>query len=816
MARALCRLAVGFDRLLRRLSNDGLAGALPPDRLGLPDIPFLPGLLAAGPLRAPYFWGRFDVFERADGELAILEYNCDKPTSQREIWAAAEAWRGRANPSRGARAAFRRTLARAWARHRRAGPSSARRGEGGTPPRVAILVDPSHREELHLAYLFGREVTRLGWPWDVVGPDNLTVVHGWASAYHRPLDIVIRQYPTDFLHELPAMGALWECTLAGRLLWLNDPRALLGQVKSSLAFLWQCAADGAWLTPAEQALVKRHLPPTGLASAPGWLDRAGARREDWVLKPALGRFSEGVSVGALCTAPAWEAALAEATARPAEWVVQAFVPPRRRWLPAAPAARGGYVNWGVYLAGGEPAGLLARLQPTALTSEATAWWSPLRVRPRTPARPVTVRTPAARPGAPLTPHTGKPWLGPGVGWDTIADHAALTGYTNVWTDGLANFTLAAVSLGEAQWDLVCVATREIGRAVERVLDHLVGRPDLVSVLGFPPAVAALAAASAGGASWSFLSRWDWGLTTDGEWKLLEINSDTPAGLWEAGTVAAAIGRLHPRTRTVGERFWPALAQSWSEWTARLIGEPAPGRAISIGLAGAVAVPEDLDQIHAHARAARQAMPHAMLEVGALSDVVVRGERPWLNGRPLDVLFRYHPLDWFADPALAPLTELACSGALPMLPPAHCLIPQSKAFLALMWELCGQGFFPAAEAAAIRAHVPEVVLDPARLRGRPHVVKPYLEREGQGVRFSSDLRPRERRRVAAADVVYQERVELTRARLPVATARGFRTEERTLVFGVFLAGSEVAGVYTRAGAAITGREAVFAPLVIAGG
>ena len=52
-----------------------------------------------------------------------------------------------------------------------------------------------------------------------------------------------------------------------------------------------------------------------------------------------------------------------------------------------------------------------------------------------------------------------------------------------------------------------------------------------------------------------------------------------------------------------------------------------------------------------------------------------------------------------------------------------------------------------------------------------------------------------------------------ARVPVATARGWRDEQRFLVFGVFLAGDGIAGVYTRAGARITGREAVFLPLVL---
>ena len=34
--------------------------------------------------------------------------------------------------------------------------------------------------------------------------------------------------------------------------------------------------------------------------------------------------------------------------------------------------------------------------------------------------------------------------------------------------------------------------------------------------------------------------------------------------------------------------------------------------------------------------------------------------------------------------------------------------------------------------------------------------------------------------------------------------------RVLIFGVFLAGNDIAGIYTRAGARITGREAVYLP------
>src|SRR5215813_8179176 len=99
--------------------------------------------------------------------------------------------------------------------------------------------------------------------------------------------MVLRQYPAEYLHELPAAAALLGMARDGHLLWLNDPRAVVAQSKSMFAALWTLLREGAWLTRPEAALVKRVVPPTGLASEPGWLERARSRPEDWVLKPVL-------------------------------------------------------------------------------------------------------------------------------------------------------------------------------------------------------------------------------------------------------------------------------------------------------------------------------------------------------------------------------------------------------------------------------------------------------------------------------------------------------------------------------------------------
>jgi len=589
-------------------------------------------------------------------------------------------------------------------------------------------------------------------------------------------------------------------------LWLNDPRAVAAQAKSAFAALWTLLRGKRWLTRAEAALVERCVPPTALASEPAWLDRARARPEDWVLKPVLGRYSERVTAGALAASAEWRAALGAAEASPADWVVQAFVPPRRRWLPSPDGGRPGYVNWGVYLADGEPAGFCPRLQPTPLTDDSTVWWAPIVARRERSVAPVILPPIASAGGQLRRGDVGRAWR-------DIADRRALDGYVNAWTDGLANFTLAAVGLTPALWDELEHATLLLVRAVERVLAHLALHPELLGVLGIPRTLAPLCAASAADGSWNLLSRFDWAWAGDAGWKLLEINSDTPAGLWEAGSLESSVAQLHRGGRAPSDAFWDKLAASWRRSVEHALGPDASRRALAVGLVGALGAPEDADQLRAHARAAGQALPRARLLIGAMDDLVFRGDRVSLGGRPLDVLFRYYPLDWLGKPRWAPLHAAMAERTLAVLPSPAALIAQSKALLALLWELEAQGFFPPAEAAAVARYVARTTLDPSGFGRGGYVIKPYLEREGHGVRFSTDTTRMERQQLREAPVVCQARVDVQRARVPVAALHGWTRESRHLIFGVFVTGREVAGLYTRAGAPITGREAVYVPALV---
>ena len=388
----------------------------------------------------------------------------------------------------------------------------------------------------------------------------------------------------------------------------------------------------------------------------------------------------------------------------------------------------------------------------------------------------------------------------------------MAGYTNVWTHGVVNFSLGAIALAHSDWEELWHATTLVGRAVARALASL-DDPAVVELLGIPPAVARLAVEANARGPLEFLSRLDWARTTAGRWQLLEINSDTPAGLWEAQFAAREIARLHERAVLPSVDLGSGLVVAWRAAVAGVLGPDALEASLAIGLVGVVAAPEDLDQLRAHAVAARAALPRARLVLGDIGELRVDDGAAWLRASRLDVLFRYYPLDWCVEPRLAPVLDLVAAGRLTMLPGARAVVSQSKACLALLHELDRRGFFPPEESAAVRGYVPPTVLDQQSLRRADWVAKPFLEREGAGVCFSVDLTPAERRRLARADVVFQRRLALASARVPIATALGWRTERRFLVFGVFLAGGEVAGIYTRAGALVTGREAVFLPVLL---
>jgi hypothetical protein len=86
-----------------------------------------------------------------------------------------------------------------------------------------------------------------------------------------------------------------------------------------------------------------------------------AQKDEWVLKSDYGAEGDEVVIGKLVTAEVWKDSLAHA--RPGRWIVQ-------RWFRAKEGPRGEIVNYGVFVLGGEAAGLYARVQVGATDDRA--------------------------------------------------------------------------------------------------------------------------------------------------------------------------------------------------------------------------------------------------------------------------------------------------------------------------------------------------------------------------------------------------------------------------------------------------------------
>ena len=83
LASDLTRSALALDRLLRRFA-DGLLSRDPAlSSFALPDFPLAKDIYTRGPLGAPFFWGRFDIFERAANVASNLQG--ERSTAEREF-----------------------------------------------------------------------------------------------------------------------------------------------------------------------------------------------------------------------------------------------------------------------------------------------------------------------------------------------------------------------------------------------------------------------------------------------------------------------------------------------------------------------------------------------------------------------------------------------------------------------------------------------------------------------------------------------------------------------------------------------------------
>ena len=303
---------------------------------------------------------RADIFCTTEGKLAVAEVNSDTPSGVDEAYLlgefAAPGYPGFHNPSRDLRDGFLSVI------------NDAYRGlrSRSTRPAVALVYPTDIPEDQGMLVLYQRWLEEAGFTVTMGSPSNIERgENGRAAMFGTEIDVLFRHYKTDWWCErvnvwkdarpIPDDGPLLdelknviEPMTEGDLAVVNPFGAVITQNKLSLAFFHE-KMD--LFRKDSRDAIQRYIPFTRRLSSfePGVLEH---EKDAWVLKSDYGCEGAEVIVGRLTGEEAWTNALE--LAEPSHWVAQ-------RYFQAERDDAGSIENYGLYIAGGKPAGLYVRL-----------------------------------------------------------------------------------------------------------------------------------------------------------------------------------------------------------------------------------------------------------------------------------------------------------------------------------------------------------------------------------------------------------------------------------------------------------------------
>lgn len=768
-------------KLVERLVREFLKNHLLLKELALPDFPFRQGILDLSNDLPPLFWVRYDAFERAGGGVFFSEFNYDKPCAQREI-VISDYMNPSGNPNREFVNKFQQGINDLWNVY----------GNGPSKPSVGILVDPNHYDETHLAFLYADFLKAVGCECTILGGHNLKVSGDVVSAFGKPIDLILRQYPGEFSHEINDYSGLLDMIGRGKVLVLNDPRAIIPQAKSFFAYLWRLL-DSHRLSEMEAKAVRETIPYTKIFSSSD-REQVLSEQDKWVIKSVFGRYSECVYIGAMMTRQEWLEITDYVTQSAQAHVMQEFVPIKKRIVPYYNGndydERLAFGNYGIYFTCGVFSGTCVRWSTDYLSLDDVVWFTPVGVKKND-----------------SPPYTIKKWQAGQAErraiWEDIADKAAFQYfYTTSYTGEYESFSLEPMVVPAARYNELVSATEHLAKVFVKTRNLICDNYLMFSaLLGLPPSLSSIMNYEKNG--WlSFVSRFDWAVDKNGKLRLLEINTDTPAGL-EAYGLNRLVKDIYPDYQDPNSLLPQVVREKFVQMTA-LYGAD---RIAVLGMSAMAGYEEDWAHIWQMGCFLQPLVQKVIY--GDISALSCLDGRLMLNNEVIDAVYRYYPLDWLADEEHNHEMLTGLSRVLMINPPAA-LITQSKAFMAVVWQLIREGFYDSEEKKLIEKYLLPTSLE---WQGRDCIIKPFLEREGKGVVFSKDLKRDEMAKISEQNIVYQEPVDIYPVNLTMHSTYAEYSLAAYPILGAFLIGDRFGGIYTRLGSRITDRYAVVAPTFI---
>ncbi|MCI3927183.1 glutathionylspermidine synthase family protein [Paenibacillus sp. TRM 82003] len=324
--------------------------------LGLPEATFgavrLPMLGAAATAI-----GRFDFVESPDGDLKMLEWNSDTPTSVVEAFHVnGEVCRaiGATDPNDGMASAIPAAF--------RAGLNDYReKGYEIDPARIVFAALDWHEEDagttkylLRQAGIGGRFAPLSSLR---VYRDRLCVLEEDGTT-HTPVDLLYRLHALEKLADerdedgYPTGAHVLDLVARRRLALLNPPSAFLAQTKALQALIWSLHEQRTFFTAEEHDAIETYMLPT-------YMDNVFHGSAPYVRKPIFGREggavelfdADGLAVERDGETLYWE--------QPAVYQARVELPKVR--IRTMQGETEGHLLWGSFLVGGRPSAVVARV-----------------------------------------------------------------------------------------------------------------------------------------------------------------------------------------------------------------------------------------------------------------------------------------------------------------------------------------------------------------------------------------------------------------------------------------------------------------------
>lgn len=729
---------------------------------------------------APMFWTRYDTFRDEQNNIYFAEFNYDKPCGQKEIHLA-----GKGNFEGNINVEFIDNLIKELLEIC-CNYSSLENSEEKI--NVAFLMDPCHYEELHHSYYFKHILKDTNINIVQVGPNNLSVKDGHVYGYSDiKIPIILRLFPTEFFYEISNINEILECVDKGNVLLINDPRIIAIQAKGFFAYLWNLVKeDSNLLSLEDKEVISKCIPYTEILKSND-IEEVIKNKDKYVVKSSLGRYSQEVYIGKFYTQEKWEDKIKMVSESNKIHIRQDLINIKQEYT-YKPSAYNmnistlAFGNFGVYMIKYKAQGLLVRWSKDFLTNDNYTWMCPLGVK----SFPISIRN--------FNLDNRKELL------EEVLEEAAFKyNFTGEYTNVNEYVSLDSLIIKGNLYKEMLSAGYKFCEILKRIYPYIQKNMDLFGpILGIPEKLYKLVSTSLTNELCA-LGRIDFAVDNNGALKILEFNSETPAGLVEAMGISNIIKeKLNIEYEDPNENLRKCIRESFSS----ILKDLKENKAIKNIAVVTSWYYEDIYTSKIIAKILEELNEYNII-FGNIYDLKVIDNKPYLYGEEIHALYRHYPLDWFYyEEEMKKIIEPLNSGDY-LINPGHTLITQSKSLFAVIHELIGKEFFTIEDEKFILKYIPYTCLDLDNKLSSDFVVKPYLSREGSGVGLSCDGNFKEQE-----DVIFQDRVNIKPLYGKVYSTIKEESKYQFPVIGVYITGDKPSGVFTRMGDFITNKDAKY--------